>query len=299
MSDKLKGILAIIIGAIIGGATPVLVRIGVLKIPPFTFTFVRFLIASVVIIPFFIKNKIKFDKRFLQLCFLSLLPVINIGLFAIGVRRTTASIGQLIYAATPITVGLLSHFIYHKSVSARKWLYIFIGFVGVVFIIFLPIIQKGALFSGDLIGNFLIFIGMFLWAVYILLTKNLLKNYSPFIISSVFIFASTLIFFFLSLFEVKSFIYWKNNITHEFIWALIYLSTFGTVGIYFFQQMAIKYTDSILGSLSQYLVQIFTYFWAFVLLGEKLTEGIIIGTILIFVSFALLTFTKRSKVLIA
>src|SRR3989344_5509666 len=112
MTDKTKAILAIVVGSIIGGAVSSVTKIGLVKIPPFNFSFIRFFLASILMLPFFLKVKVKFDKSFSSLILLSLLPTANVALFVLGVKTTTASISQMLYAGTPILAGVFWFFFF-------------------------------------------------------------------------------------------------------------------------------------------------------------------------------------------
>src|SRR3989344_8748412 len=191
MSDKNKAVLAIIVGSILGGAMSSVIKIAIRHIPPFSFSFIRFLIASVCLLPLFIKSKPKLDKEFTKLILLSILPTLNIALFAVGVKTTTASIAQMLYAGTPLLVGLIGYFLFKNRLSFQKWLFISIGLFGVFLVIFLPLIQKNAAFAGDLKGNLLISLGMICWSFYAVFSKEFQTKYSPLIITSMFCFVAT------------------------------------------------------------------------------------------------------------
>src|SRR3989338_5533672 len=112
MTDKTKAILVIVVGSIIGGAVSSVTKIGLVKIPPYSFSFIRFFIASLFLLPFFLKAKVKFDKQLRSLIFLSLLPTINVALFVNGVKLTTASISQMLYAGSPVLAGIFSYLLF-------------------------------------------------------------------------------------------------------------------------------------------------------------------------------------------
>src|SRR3989338_1746182 len=112
MSNKTKAILAILIGSVLGGAVSSVTKIGLVKIPPFSFSFIRFFIASICLLPFFLRTKIKFDRKFQSLILLSLLPTLNVALFVLGIKTTTASISQMLYAGTTILVGVLGYVLF-------------------------------------------------------------------------------------------------------------------------------------------------------------------------------------------
>jgi drug/metabolite transporter (DMT)-like permease len=280
-----------LIGSIFGGASSTVTKIGLFEIPPYSFSFLRFFISALFVLPWFIKGLKKFDKDLIFLILVSLLPIINIALFVFGVKTTTASIGQLLYAGSPIIVVLLSFLYLKEKVSLKKLFYIFIGLVGTFLVIFLPVIQKGAAFSGDLKGNILISIGVLFYSLYLVLSKPLLKKYSPKFITSVFIMLGTIVFFFLSLTELDT-QFWLQ-LSAPSIYSVLFISVFGTVLVYVLGQYAIKWGSSLISSLSLYLLPIFAFIYAFFLLGETMTTGLIIGTILVFISVFLTTYSKK------
>ena len=291
MTNKTKAILAILVGSIIGGATSSVTKIGLLKIPPFTFSFIRFVIASLCLSPLFIK-KIKFDRRLIHLFLISLLPTLNVAFFVIGIKTTTASIAQMLYAGTPILAGTLSYFLFKNKLTVKRWIFIFLGLIGVLLVIILPLIEKNSLYSGDLKGNIFISIGVIFWSLYFVLSKHYQKRFSPITLTSGFFITATIIFFFLSFFEIKAGSSWWLRLTTSSYLSLLYIALLSTVGSYLLHQYAIKFSSPVIASFSFYLVPIFSYLSAFVLLGERLTTGLIIGTILVFISVALTTYSK-------
>ncbi len=290
MSDKTKAIIVILVGAFISGAISSVTKIGLLKIPPFSFSFVRFLISSLCLLPFLTHFKIKLDRNFLLLVIVSILPVLNIVFFVLGVRTTTASISQMLYAGTPILVGILSYFIIKQRLSLKRWLYIFLGLVGVLYVILIPLISRKSLYSGDLTGNLLITLGVIIYSFYVVYSKKFQTKYSPVVITAVFIFLSTLIFFLLSVTEINN--QWWNHLSPSSVYALIYISIFGTVLSYILGQYAIKFGGPVIASLTLYLQPIFAYISAYFLLGEKLTMELAAGTVIVFISIFLLSLKK-------
>jgi len=292
MNNNKKALLIIILWAAIGGAVSPITKIGLVKIPPFTFSFLRFIIAALAISPFFIKEKPKLNKSFLFLVALSFLPVLNVALFVTGLKLTTASISQMLYGATPILTGIFSYFLFRNKLSFKKWFSILIGLVGVIEVVSLPLLEKKSLFAGSLNGNLLISFAVIIWSLYGVLSKQFQKKFSPVIITSIFIYLATLVFFVLSLTEFSSFNSWFSSIKTSSIFPVLYVAVLGTVGGYILNQYAIKLGGPILASLAFYLSPIFGYFFSFVLLGEKLTAGLTVGTILVFISVVLTTYSK-------
>ena len=198
----------------------------------------------------------------------------------------------MLYAGTPILAGIFGFLLFKNRLTLKKWLYILIGLLGVFLVIILPLLQKNTAIAGDLKGNILISIGVILWSLYFVYSKQFQKKYSPLIMTSLFIFVATVVFFLLAFLEIQNNFGWWQSLKTSSIIALLYVSIFGTVLNYLLNQYAIKFAGPILASLSFYLLPIFAYLSAFILLGEKLTQGLIIGTILVFISVTLTTYTK-------
>lgn len=274
----------ILTGAIIGGSVSSITKIGFVQIPPFSFSFIRFFIAGVVMIPFLPKKSFPRNHDFFKLMIISLLPVFNVIFYVSGLRLTTANVASVLYATTPILTGLFSIPLIDHKMPLKKWFSVLLGLFGVGLVILLPLIEKGTAFSGNLTGNLLITGGVILWALYLPLSTNLQKIYPPVLITFLFIAESAVIFFFLSLIEIKTLGVWWQNIRLSSIISVLYISIFATIGGYLLNQYSIKIRNPLSASLTHYLMPVFGYLFAFILLGERLTAGLLAGTILVFAS---------------
>ncbi|MBI2031220.1 MAG: DMT family transporter [Candidatus Levybacteria bacterium] len=277
MSDRQIAFLAVFLGSLMGGAVTTATKIGLVSIPPLTFAFLRFFIASVIILPLFFKKYNFSIKQLKKLIPFTLFATLNIILFIVGIRTTTATIGQLLYAGTPFITSLILFILFNDRQSISKSIGIIVGFIGVAIVAFLPVLEQGKPFAGDLIGNLLIAGGVLSWSFYIVFSKKYSKDYSPFLINSVFILITTIILF--PIFIVD---FWKNNewisiINFPSILSLGYVAIFGTIITYLLNQYAIKHGGSVFASMSFYLLPIFAFIAAFVLLSERLTLGLLIG----------------------
>lgn len=275
MSDKQKAIVYIILAVILGGITPTITKIALVSFPPLSFAFIRFLIAGIIISPFLLKTN--FLKGLKQLALFSLLGTINIAFFILGIKMTTATAGQLLYAAVPILTAVFLFIFFRDKLTKGRWIGIAVGFVGVALITLLPVIEKGVKFSGNLLGNLLIGIGVISWSLYMAYSKKKLKSFSPFIVTAVFIWVTCIALIPLFLIDLGSHPNWWLNLTFPSILSLIYISVISTVVVFLLNQYAIKHGGSILASMQYYLLPILTYLSAFLLLGEGLTLGLIIG----------------------
>ncbi len=283
MSRKQKSLFLIILAALFWGATAAVTKIGLLEVPPLSFAFLRFLIASFLIIPFLILK----DKGFQEirrgiksLGPVSLLATANIILFTLGIKLTTATIGGLLYAGTPLLTSLLLYFFWKEKISFQKILGMLVGFLGVSSVILLPLLERGKTFSGNLEGNILLTIAIIFWSLYLIFSQKVQKSYSPVTITSFFIFTTALVLFPFFLLDLKIQGQWWLGLTYSGGISIIYIAVFATVLAYLVNQYAIKHGGAFLASVTQYLLPTFAFLSAFVLLGERLTLGLVFGGVL-------------------
>jgi len=279
MNDKRKALICILLASIFNGLTSPVTKIGLVSIPPLSFVFIRFLIAGIIILPFLIGRR---DLKSLwELMPLSLLMSFNIILFILGLKMTTATISQILYAISPLLVGLFLYIFFKERLTKEKAIGVFVGFLGVVIVVLLPVLERGTRFSGDLLGNILIACGAVLSSLYLIYSKKAHNEiFSPFIITASFILVTCIILFPLFIFELATQPGWWNGLTLSSIVALIYISTASTILTYLLLQYSIKHGGSILASMQHYLVPPLAFLFSFFLLGEQLTVGLIIGGVL-------------------
>jgi len=278
MNDKQKAIIFTLLSAVLGGLTSTVTKIGLVGIPPLSFAFIRFLVAGIVILPFLRRKNFPEDVK--RLIPFSLLGTINIMVFILGVKITTATIGQLLYAGVPLLTAVFLFILFKERLTARKEVGIVIGFAGVMLVILLPLIENGTKFSGSLLGNVLIGVGVVSYSLYVAYSKNKLKSFSPFILTAAFIYVTCVALFPLFLTDFVSYPDWWRKITLSGVLALAYIAIISTIVTNILTQYAIKYGGSILASMQFYLLPIFAYIAAFLFLGEQLTSGLIVGGLL-------------------
>jgi drug/metabolite transporter (DMT)-like permease len=285
MKSKLSinlAIIAVLLGVITGGGNPVFVKIALKEIPVFAFNFLRFFIASLLILPLFLREKPKITKDIYKLVLLSLLGVVNITLFAFGVKLTTATMSQIIYAGVPAVAGVLSYLFLSEKIGLNKIVGILLGFAGTILIVLLPIIGNPSAVKGNFLGNIIIFIAMLSWAAYTVFSKKFDNKYSPIYLNTFFILTAAVIEFFPAISDFSSSNPWWIHVSSGAVWSLLFVSTFGTVATYVFYQYAVKHGTPLIASMSLYIQPIVTFGFASAILGEKLTLGLVIGAILIF-----------------
>jgi drug/metabolite transporter (DMT)-like permease len=271
--------MAVLFGAILGGAVSTFTKVGIATFPPFSFVFIRFLFSFIIILPILVKRK-NFVKDIWRLTPITLFGTFNIILFIIGIQYTTATIGQLLYAGVPLLTGLFAVYFLKENLKLLKILGIIIGFIGVLIVTILPILEKGKAFTGSLEGNILIILGVISWSFYMVFSKRAQEKFSPFMVTSAFILVTTIVSFPLFIVTFVNNHAWINSLGTGSILSLLYVAIAGTVLTYFLNQYAIKHGGSVFASMSFYLLPIVAFLTASVVLGEGLTTGLVIGGVL-------------------
>ena len=92
MTNQQKTFLLVVLMALIGGSIGGPVKIGVQVVPPSTFTFLRFLVATLCMLPFLWREIRQYTlQTLLSAVGVSLLAVGNVVIFAFGLSRILPS----------------------------------------------------------------------------------------------------------------------------------------------------------------------------------------------------------------
>ncbi len=287
----------IILAAILGGGTGVFGKIALTEIPPFSFTFLRFLLASIVLIPFSLKYLPKFGKSDYKIILLSLLASANVVLFAFGIKHTTANIGQMIYTAVPIVSAVFSYFYLKERFGIKKIIGIAIGFAGAVLIILLPLISSIGNEGSSIWGNLTIVVAMLSISLYWVLSKKFQEKYSPFEINNYFIFTTTFLLLFLSIFDFVNYPGWYTSVSLNSYLSLLFVAIFSTAIYYLISQLIIKKATPVTSSMILYVQPFATFVWAYFFLAETLSVLFIIGAVLILFGVGLYNFSNKKNLL--
>lgn len=283
-SNLWMGLGALFFANFISGAfNSIFVKLGIKEFPPLTFTMFRFLIASIVLLPFFLRKKDKksikshFGTIFIQSAFFA----INVGIFSIAMQYTSAIMSQVIYVLNPVVVGIIGYFVFEEKFTRNKILGSLIALFGVLFLIWQSFLKADILSLGTLRGNLLILCGVFVYSGYLLLSQKLVKFYSPIETS----FFTSVITFVLILFasglESINNPLQVNRLTIVGILSLFGLAILSSAIMYFLIQIGIKHVGAFTSSLFQYVVPFFTMLSASIIIREEVTFSIILGGLLI------------------
>lgn len=286
----MDGILALLLNSFISGAlSPLFVRLGTSEIPVFLFTSIRFLIASVVFLPFVLSVK-KIDKKHRKsLFFYSLFFSGNAIFFGLGLQFTTVLVSQVLYATVPIFTGIFSYLLIKERFSLSKILGAILALIGVLFIFYQSAQMNDSFSLGTPLGNIIILAGVICWSFYLVFTKKLTKIYSPAVTS----FTSYIITFLLATLIIPFELLWVQfsvlDVTTMGLGSLVGVGVISSAFSFYLIQYGVKKTTAFTASLFFYLSPLFSSLTAVSILHEKITFELVLGCVLILIGVFLAT----------
>ena len=288
MSKKrLTAYLLLTLTAAIWGVAGPVIKATLSFIPPFTFLFWRFLLASIIFLPFFIWLARK-EKETLK----TLLPIVPIGFLGIplclafvflGFERTTALDGTVLAALAPIFIVLAGVFFLKEKVTKLEALGLTVAIAGSVVMVSQPLLEGGGFARNNLLGNIFIILSDIVWAGYVVASKKEFKKHSPFIITSVSFFTGLVVIFPFALLEKgpQIFNFQFSILNSGALWGLLYMTILSSVIAYFAFELGLKLIEASEATLFAYLQPIFAAPIAVFWLGEKITPPFLMGAAII------------------
>lgn len=294
------GIASLLLSTIFWGAGPVFTKIGISEIPPFSFGFLRLVLALILILPFFFLMEHHRIKRSDIRQFI-LMGVFGSGLNAIffmsGLAKTTASTASAIFATVPLVNAVAASLILREVPSKIRILGVMIGFVGSFIITLGP--ELGSKGTGDLGGNLLVFAAVVSWVAYIITSKELLQKYSPLTVTTYSFLVGAVVLLPLAYSELATHPNWYLGVTWHGIASVGYGAVFAGLLAFMFFQWGMKQTSAFEAGITTYLQPVLTALVAIPVLGEFPQPIFILGTILIIGGIFLATtyelFKKRQE----
>ncbi|MBI4079099.1 MAG: DMT family transporter [Candidatus Levybacteria bacterium] len=277
------GLLALLLAGFIGGQSPLFLKLAQREMPPLFITEIRFLIALVVLVPFFLSQKKQSISRqgVKELVVQSIFFSANVIIFSIAIQYTTAIMSQIIYSFTPIFVLLLSYYFLKEKITFEKVIGTTIAFIG-IFFLFEQSVQNADLTTfGTPLGNILTLTATIAWSIYMVISKKVTNVYSP-TTTSFFNFAMTaviLIFFLPIEYNINPVA--LENVSIIGATSVFVLGAISSALMFFLIQFGIKRTTAFTAAFYQYVGPFAGAATAIPILGEKPTTNLIIGGILV------------------
>ena len=201
--------------------------------------------------------------------------------FILGIARTTATNSALILATTPIFILIFGTLLGVERISSRVVQGVILSFTGVVMII-LGSGQPLTLTDQSIIGDLLIIANPICWGIYTVLSKPMLREYSPLKLTTVTMAMGAVPLILVSIPSLSS-ENWTAISTNAWL-GLAFSACFAIAIGYVIWYIGVSRIGSARTALYDNLVTVFAVASAWILLAEGMTPIQIIGAALVFVS---------------
>jgi drug/metabolite transporter (DMT)-like permease len=259
------------------------IKIALREFTPLGFNGIRLTLASLFLLLFLFVRKEGLPMNRADLWKLVFLGVVGNTvyqlLFIHGLNQTTASNTAIIIALTPIFIALLSIWMKHERLGWSAWLGILISFVG--FYLVISVRPDALRFSSrGLAGDFMILIGCVVWATYTVFSKPLLERITPLQLTTITMVIGTVFYLPFCVRDIMRTPYASLSLA---AWAsLVYSALFALAICYLIWYISVKRVGNSKTAIYDYLVPIFSIFFAYIFLDERISVFQGIGALIIF-----------------
>jgi len=277
---------SLIIGIICISFSPIFVKLAVA--PPVSSGFYRIFLAWLVLAPYFIyKGNLKIARKDLLIALLGgVVFGSDIAIWNLSLLKISATVSTLIANLAPLWVGLLSYLILRKKSGALFWIGTWIAILGMVILVG----YQHILHLQFNIGLIYALIASLFYAVYIMITKDILRN------------IGTLTFMFYNMLAASVFLFLICEYQH---YELLHFSTptwLYMLGMGLVCQLAgwitinysLNYLDATKVSVALLSQTVIAGIWATFMLNERLELKEIVGSIIVLAGIAV-TFLRMKQ----
>ncbi len=254
-------------------------------IDPVQLNFVRFFYAGLLLLPLAIRDLRRRQLALLprDLLLLALLGLLNVGLsmnlLQYGINMTRANLAAVIFSSNPLFVALAAAVLLRESLSLPKLAGILIGFIG-VYLTFWGSIATGSEFY---IGIALIILSALTYGIATVAGKGFTLRFGSLGMNAFsFLFGSI---------ALIPLLWWRHIPLFTFnpsIWPqMLYLTVLVTALAYYCYFVGLSLLDTSLGATVFFVKPLLASLLAAAVLGERLTPGLAIGTLLVLASILL------------
>jgi len=266
-------------------------KIALEVVPPLTVVSLRLLIASLCFLPLLATggrwSVVANRSTLLKLFGLSLFGAgLHYGFQTVGLQTTNASNASVYVATGPITILLLAVVFLGEKLNTRKILGIAIAIAGVLVVMGLDTVTGFSL-DGNLTGDILVFASIVMWACFTVFGKKLTDDLGALTVTATVTFIGATWMAPVGWFEMQRTGFTLAEITPTAWAAIIFLGAacnFLAVLLYF---TALQKTESQKVGVYLYAIPPMTAVAAAIVLGEPITLGLVIGTMLVIAGVAL------------
>lgn len=298
-ANRLKAYAQLLIVVVIWGIAPTVIKFALGELPPFLFLAYRFFVTTLVLLPFYLTSKNKFVsiKTWPLLLLVSFLgSTLNLGLLFYGTNLTTSLDSSLISATSPILVILGGILFLKERETKREKIGVAITMLGTILIAFQALFEHSVNLTHSLTGNSIIFLSNISFALYLILSKKVLKmGVAPFAMTFWTFLVGLITIIPLTLTEVKSteILPKLMSVSLSAHLSVFYMALISGALAYYLYQKAQKTIEASEASVFNYLPPIVTAPIALFWLHEQMTTPYIVGSVIIALGVILAEWKKR------
>ncbi|MBX7150199.1 DMT family transporter [bacterium] len=238
-----------------------------------------------------IKEKIQTARDYFLLAWYSIFGiVINQTLFLKGLSMTTAINATVLVTAIPVVTILIAIIMRKEKASFRKISGSILSFIGILVLLGSERIDFA---NHYFLGNLLVFLNGVSFAIYLVISKDILKRYKPAtVVTWNFIFGTVGVLPF-GLSETLSLNI--GQISAMIWWCVVFLILFASVLVYYINGWALQYTTPSTVAAYIYIQPLIATIISVTWLGETLKGSTVIAAILIFAGVFLVSMKIREE----
>lgn len=277
--------LGLTIAYLIWGVNFVVVKLTLNEVPIMTMAFIRFFLASLLLLPFCLHdlrtNRIKV-KHLPRLFLIGLLTVtFHIYLFYEGLSHTSAIDASVLSLVTPILSVIIGWSVAKEKIFSINILGTALGLIGALVIVGIPLVFTSGFDLNIFSGNFLIILSSLVFVAGAILSKKMLKIYSPLTLVFCSFVIGAITFLVPAGIDYLNNPGWVVKITVIGILGILYITLLSTICAFLLFEWAFNKVGLIKATLFQYIQPAISASLAVPLLGERVSYSFIIGTCLI------------------
>lgn len=254
-------------------------------IPPLTLSFDRWVIASLILLPFtytILRREWRLYWHYRQRILIASVTGVAAfnSLIYVGLQSTTASNALILNSFIPLLISLFGSLFFKLRLKRSQWLGMVVSFTGVLFILTRgdwQILGSLSFNQGDLV----VFLAMVSWAIYTLVIQRMPKEMNRLGLMSVQMFVGLLVvmpFYGVEVYSGASPV-WNSHT----LWALAYVGIVPSVLAYLLYTTSVERLGPAKAGLSIHLIPVFGVLLSIALLGESLHWYQLTGMALIFI----------------
>ena len=290
---SLKDFVLLIALAAIWGSAFFNIKIASADYTPMALAFGRIFFAAVVMVIYCLIRGIRIEAFGENWIWYATIGLINLVLpfffISFGIIKVQSNMAAILMSTAPLYATVLGHlFIKDEKINLLKFLGIFIGFLGIVF-----------LFSDDLLINrsnifyaFMVVLGPFFYTLGGLFSLKLKHIKNEVLTSSILVWAVIILLPIMFIFENPTELRPSLGSTIS----LLYLGVIATAIAWLMRFYILQNNGLVFQSQVAYIIPIFGLIFGYIFLNEQITYKIIIALVAVLISTYLIEKSKKAKI---